>query len=182
MTANCYLFLCAWERITMAIYQNAGGAIGASRCCHRASVYRCSPELIANRQPVGGFQVSLLTDCRRNFFDGLTTRPSAMSRPALAKEWGMTRARSAARYLAGLLGVYEARCCGPPRTASGGKKIIILSTLCVRCRRDGHRVVKDRQHAACDPFMTGDRPRRRDANAIAMNVGFNPAPPPTKPW
>src|SRR3978361_2190011 len=83
------------------------------------------------QQPVGGFQVRLLLTCAAVLFlDGFDTQAIGYVAPALAKEWGLTKAALGPVFSAGLFGLMiGALVFGPLADPRGGKQIIVFSTL-----------------------------------------------------
>src|ERR1700745_4262 len=84
-----------------------------------------------DQQPVGGFQIKLLLTCAAVLFlDGFDTQAIGYVAPALAKEWGLTKAALGPVFSAGLFGLMiGALLFGAIADRAGGKKVIILSTL-----------------------------------------------------
>ncbi len=59
-----------------------------------------------DQQPVGGFQIRLLLICAAVLFlDGFDTQAIGYVAPALAKEWGLTKAALGPVFSAGLFGL-----------------------------------------------------------------------------
>ena len=59
-----------------------------------------------DQQPVGGFQIKLLLTCAAVLFlDGFDTQAIGYVAPALAKEWGLSKAALGPVFSAGLFGL-----------------------------------------------------------------------------
>ena len=133
-----------------------------------------------DQQPVGGFQIRLLLTCAAVLFlDGFDTQAIGYVAPALAKEWGLSKAALGPVFSAGLFGLMiGALVFGPLADRIGRKKIIIFSTLAFGIGTLATSFVARRQHAARDPVSDRARSRRRDAECGRDDVRVQSAPPP----
>src|SRR5712675_2155404 len=162
----------AWEGITMAISQTAGGA-------SPVDVISASSIDVAefiDRQPVGGFQIRLLLTCAAVLFlDGFDTQAIGYVAPALAKEWGLSKGSHGPVFSAGLFGLMiGALVFGPLADRVGRKKIIILSTLAFGLGALVTAFVQDVNTLLAIRFLTGLGLGGAMPNAIAMTSEFNP--------
>src|SRR6202789_4316802 len=84
-----------------------------------------------DQQPGGGFQLKLLLTCAAVLFlDGFDTQAIGYVAPALAREWGLTKAALGPVFSAGLFGLMiGALLFGPLADRIGRRKIIMFSTL-----------------------------------------------------
>ena len=156
----------------MAISQTEGGA-------SLIDVARASPIDLAefiDQQPVGGFQFRLLLTCAAVLFlDGFDTQAIGYVAPALAKEWGLTKAALGPVFSAGLFGLMiGALVFGPLADRIGRKKIIILSTLAFGIGALVTAFVQDLNSLLAVRFLTGLGLGGAMPNAIAMTSEFNP--------
>ena len=129
-----------------------------------------------DQQPVGGFQLKLLSMCAAVLFlDGFDTQAIGYVAPALAKEWGLTRAALGPVFSAGLFGLMiGALLLGPLADRIGRKKIIIFSTLAFGFGALVTAFVNDVNALLAIRFLTGLGLGGAMPNAIAMTSEFNP--------
>src|SRR5471030_171027 len=139
----------------------------------------CTPVYVAgfiDQQPVGGFQVGLLLTCAAVLFlDGFDTQAIGYVAPALAKEWGLTKAALGPVFPAGLFGLMiGALVFGPLADRIGRKKIIIFSTLAFGLGALVTAFVQDVNSLLAIRFLTGLGLGGAMPNAIALTSEFNP--------
>ncbi len=129
-----------------------------------------------DRQPVGGFQVRLLLTCAAVLFlDGFDTQAIGYVAPALAKEWGLTKAAMGPIFSAGLFGLMiGALVFGPLADRVGRKQIIILSTLAFGLGSLATAFVQDATALLVIRFLTGLGLGGAMPNTVAMTSEFNP--------
>jgi MFS transporter, AAHS family, 4-hydroxybenzoate transporter len=129
-----------------------------------------------DRQPVGGFQIRLLLTCAAVLFlDGFDTQAMGYVAPALAKEWGLSKAALGPVFSAGLFGLMiGALVFGPLADRVGRKTIIILSTLAFGIGALATAAVQDVTTLLVIRFLTGLGLGGAMPNAIAMTSEFNP--------
>jgi len=129
-----------------------------------------------DQQPVGGFQLKLLSMCAAVLFlDGFDTQAIGYVAPALAKEWGLTRAALGPVFSAGLFGLMiGALLLGPLADRIGRKKIIIFSTLAFGFGALVTAFVNDVNALLAIRFLTALGLGGAMPNAIAMTSEFNP--------
>jgi AAHS family 4-hydroxybenzoate transporter-like MFS transporter len=127
-------------------------------------------------QPVGGFQLRLLLTCAAVLFlDGFDTQAIGFVAPALAKEWGVSKAALGPVFSAGLFGLMiGALLFGPLADRIGRKKIIIFSTLAFGIGTLVTAFVQDVDTLLAVRFFTGLGLGGAMPNAIAMTSEFNP--------
>jgi MFS transporter, AAHS family, 4-hydroxybenzoate transporter len=129
-----------------------------------------------DRQPVGGFQIRLLLTCAAVLFlDGFDTQAMGYVAPALAKEWGLSKAALGPVFSAGLFGLMiGALVFGPLADRIGRRTIIILSTLAFGIGALATAAVQDVTALLVIRFLTGLGLGGAMPNAIAMTSEFNP--------
>jgi AAHS family 4-hydroxybenzoate transporter-like MFS transporter len=129
-----------------------------------------------DQQPVGGFQIRLLLTCAAVLFlDGFDTQAIGYVAPALAKEWGLTKAALGPVFSAGLFGLMiGALLFGPLADRVGRKKIIIFSTLAFGIGTLATSFVRDVNTLLVIRFLTGLGLGGAMPNAVAMTSEFSP--------
>jgi MFS transporter, AAHS family, 4-hydroxybenzoate transporter len=129
-----------------------------------------------DRQPVSGFQIRVLLTCAAVLFlDGFDTQAMGYVAPALAKEWGLSKAALGPVFSAGLFGLMiGALVFGPLADRVGRKTIIILSTLTFGIGALATAMVQDVTTLLVIRFLTGLGLGGAMPNAIAMTSEFNP--------
>src|SRR3978361_2191062 len=129
-----------------------------------------------DRQPVGGFQIKLLLTCAAVLFlDGFDTQAIGYVAPALAKEWGLSKAALGAGFSAGLFGLMiGALVFGPLADRIGRKNIIIFSTLAFGIGTLATAFIGDVNALLAIRFLTGLGLGGAMPNAIAMTSEFSP--------
>jgi MFS transporter, AAHS family, 4-hydroxybenzoate transporter len=129
-----------------------------------------------DQQPVGGFQIKLLLTCAAVLFlDGFDTQAIGYVAPALAKEWGLTKAALGPVFSAGLFGLMiGALVFGPLADRIGRKKIIVFSTLAFGIGTLATAFIGDVNALLAIRFLTGLGLGGAMPNAIAMTSEFSP--------
>src|ERR1700712_1716234 len=150
--------------MTMAVSQTHGGASTVDVAD------------FIEQQPVGRFQIGLLLTCAAVLFlDGFDTQAIGYVAPALAKEWGLTKAALGPVFSAGLFGLMiGALVFGPLADRIGRKKIIIVSTLAFGIGSLATAFVQDVKFLLAIRFLTGLGLGGAMPNAVAMTSEFNP--------
>jgi len=129
-----------------------------------------------DQQPVGGFQIKLLLTCAAVLFlDGFDTQAIGYVAPAIAKEWGLSKAALGPVFSAGLFGLMiGALIFGPLADRIGRKKIIIFSTLAFGVGTLATSFVGDANTLLAIRFLTGLGLGGAMPNAVAMTSEFSP--------
>jgi MFS transporter, AAHS family, 4-hydroxybenzoate transporter len=129
-----------------------------------------------DQQPVAGFQIKLLLTCAAVLFlDGFDTQAIGYVAPALAKEWGLSKAALGPVFSAGLFGLMiGALVFGPLADRIGRKKIIIFSTLAFGIGTLATSFIADVNTLLAIRFLTGLGLGGAMPNAVAMTSEFSP--------
>jgi MFS transporter, AAHS family, 4-hydroxybenzoate transporter len=129
-----------------------------------------------DQQPVGGFQIRLLVTCAAVLFlDGFDTQAIGYVAPALAREWGLTKAALGPVFSAGLFGLMiGALLFGPLADRIGRRKIIIFSTVAFGLGSLATAFIPDVNWLLAIRFLTGLGLGGAMPNAIALTSEFNP--------
>src|SRR5713226_8395451 len=129
-----------------------------------------------DQQPVGGFQIRLLLTCAAVLFlDGFDTQAIGYVAPALAKEWGLSKAELGPVFSAGLFGLMiGALLFGPLADRVGRKKIIVFSTLAFGIGTLATCLIQDVNTLLAIRFLTGLGLGGAMPNAVAMTSEFSP--------
>jgi MFS transporter, AAHS family, 4-hydroxybenzoate transporter len=141
-------------------------------------VYASPVDVVAfiDQQPVGGFQIKLLLICAAVLFlDGFDTQAIGYVAPALAREWGLSKAALGPVFSAGLFGLMiGALLFGPLADRIGRRKIIMFSTLAFGIGTLATAFIPDVNSLLAIRFLTGLGLGGAMPNAIAMTSEFNP--------
>jgi len=131
-----------------------------------------------DRQPVGGFQIRLMLTCAAVLFlDGFDTQAIGFVAPALAKEWGLTKAALGPVFSAGLFGLMiGALVFGPLADRVGRKKIIIFSTAAFGIGALATAFANDLTALLVIRFLTGLGLGGAMPNTVALTSEYNPQP------
>src|ERR1700679_923977 len=129
-----------------------------------------------DQQPGGGFQLKLLLTCAAVLFlDGFDTQAIGYVAPALAREWGLTKAALGPVFSAGLFGLMiGALLFGPLADRIGRRKIIIFSTLAFGIGTLVTAFVQDVNTLLAIRFLTGLGLGGAMPNTIALTSEFSP--------
>ena len=129
-----------------------------------------------DQHPVGGFQIKLLLICAAVLFlDGFDTQAIGYVAPALAKEWGLSKAALGPVFSAGLFGLMiGALLFGPLADRIGRKKIIIFSTIAFGVGTLIAAFVNDVNTLIAVRLFTGLGLGGAMPNAVALTSEFSP--------